>query len=321
MLQQVGIVVINWNGAAQTRRCLGSLLALDHTSYRIAVIDNGSTDGSADELDREFSQLEIVRTGRNLGYAGACNVGMRWAREAGVRYVWMLNNDTLADPSALTELVRTAETVNGPAIVAPEILVGGGEGRIWSAGGLLKWPWLNREHIGLGLPAGSFDRAREVQWASGCSLFLSQESAAIAGPMDERYFLYLEDVDWCLTAGKRGVRTYFAPRARIWHAVSESTKRLDPRIARYYACRNYFMLAFRHGGVVGRAWAAGRLALTLAKTCVRSAVSRRHRHDSYYHAQTRALLDVLRRRGGPAPYSHDPVDVAAQRSLETVFAQ
>lgn len=316
----VGVVVINWNGAAQSRLCLRSLLAVAYPAVRILLIDNGSADGSGATLAREFPAVEVLALPENRGYAGACNAGIGWARRSGMRYVWLLNNDTAVEAGALSALVSAAERTGAPAILAPTILTGGEAERIWSAGGVVRWPWLEREHIAAGAPAGAGPAAGPVAWASGCSLFFPLDVADRVGPMDERYFLYLEDVDWCLTARRRGISVWLVPEARVWHAVSRSTRSLDPRVLRYYACRNYFLLAARHCGPVGRAWVAGRLVVTLAKIGLRSALFPSYRRDSYYHAQTRGLLDFLRGRHGIAPYPHRPLPAAPEHHSERVTA-
>lgn len=312
----VAVVVVNWNGAETTGRCLHSLLALRGPLPRVIVVDNGSTDGSPGLLAREFPQVEVAALPANLGYAAACNVGIERARRADVRYVWLLNNDTVIEPDALAALVAAAERRHAPAIFAPKILTGGASERIWSAGGALRWPWLERVMLGRDAPADACAEPRELAWATGCSLFVPIEVCEMAGPMDERYFLYLEDVDWCLTARRHGVPVWFVPDARISHVVSGSVRTLDPKILRYYDCRNYFLFVFRHAGAVGRTWALLRLLVTFAKTGVRVLVSPSCRHDAYYHAQTRALWDVVRRRSGKAPYADTPIAACAVEPVE-----
>jgi len=305
MSESVGIVVVNWNGIVETRRCVRSLLRLRGASVRIVVVDNASTDGSASALRAEFPDVAVVELPANLGYAAAANAGIRWARDNALTYVWLLNNDTLVDPGALEAFVAAARRIGGACILAPRIVTGEEGADTWSAGGSLRWPWMERVQRGVDVRAEPCGEMERVDWASGCSLFFPLSTVDQTGPLDERYFLYLEDVDWCRTARRHGVGTWYVPEARVWHAVSRSVGAVDGRILRYYACRNYYMLVFRHGGLIGRAWAAGRLAITLAKVGVRLAISPAARRDQEYAAQTRALLDVLRRRVGRAPYAHE----------------
>ena len=304
--ERVGIIVVNWNGEERTAACLRSLLALDDIGdARITVVDNGSVDGSGERLRHAFPQVDILMLPKNRGYAGACNAGAAAARRNGARYVWLLNNDTEVDRHSLRALRRAAsERAGRLAIFAPKIL--DPDGRIWSAGGTLRWPRLERGMRGQGAPAASHAEPCEVPWASGCSLFAPIEVFDAVGPFDERYFMYMEDVDWCLAARRCAIPIIFVPDARILHGVSSSVRALNPSILRYYECRNYLLLAWRHGGRAGRVWATGRVAITLAKTAVRVAASPRCRHDTYYHAQTRALRDAMRGRWGRAPYDDTP---------------
>ncbi len=309
--ETVEIVVVNWNGLQQSRRCLRSLAALDYPRFHITLVDNGSTDGSPEALRTEFPEVAVLALGENTGYAGACNAGIEEARRRRARYAWLLNNDTVADSGALRALVSTAEAIGTPAILAPKILAGEEGERIWSAGGVLRWPWLEREMRGAGAPPDDFAVPADVAWATGCSLFFPVDVVDLVGPLNEDYFLYLEDVDWCLTARGRGVPVRYVPQARIRHDVSRSARCLDPRILRYYDSRNYLVFAARHCGPVGRAWVSLRLLITFAKIGLRIAFFPTYRHDSYYHAQTRGLVDFLRRRYGPAPYPHVPPAIRA----------
>ena len=304
----VGVVVVNWNGVTQSRRCLTSLRDLDYPNVRVCLVDNGSTDGSAAQLEREFPEVAVVRLPSNVGYAGGCNAGIAWAKKSGAPYVWLLNNDTTVDPQSLRALTNRADELHSlgvAAILAPKILLASSPTTIWFAGGSLRWPWLERDHIGMGEEDSRHNTPREMEWASGCALFFHTSVADAVGPLDERYFLYLEDVDWCLRARRRGIAIWFVPEARLWHNVSQSTKQVDSRDLQYYFVRNYYILAFDHCGPIGRVWASLRLAVTLAKSTIRGLLFPSYRRDSHYQAQTRALMDFMGHRYGQAPYSND----------------
>jgi GT2 family glycosyltransferase len=314
----VGIVVVNWNGGSRTAQCVRSLMALHYDPLRICIVDNDSTDDSIDQLVRQFPNVEIVRLGENRGFAGGCNAGMEWAIHIGADYVWLLNNDTTVDPAALSALVQMARSLGRDAILAPLVLHSLEPERVWSAGGRVRWPWLERAHIGIGDSQSAHQVPARVDWVSGCSVFFAARVAEIVGPFDERYFLYLEDVEWCLRARNRGVECWFTPGARVWHDVSDTVGRLDSRILRYYVNRNYMLLASTHGGPIGRAWALGRLLITLGKSGVRLALFPSYRRDPYYRAQVDGLLDFLRRRSGKAAYHDEPPAAAQSREGHAV---
>lgn len=268
-------------------------------------MDNGSDAGFAAPLASEFPEVEVLSLPDNLGYAGGCNAGIVWARRTGAEYVLLLNDDATIAADALTALATRAAVEESPVLVAPKIMNSRRDDTIWSAGGYIRRPWLKADHFGEGQPADSHNEPREVEWASGCALFFPLALVDAIGPMDDRYFLYLEDVEWCLRAHARGFRVLYEPTAVVRHEVSAATGQLDTRIKRYYSYRNYYLLAFQHSGVFGRAWFACHFGITFGKVGLRWLTSSYYRNDPWYHARTRAMFDVLRRRWGKAPYGDD----------------
>ena len=201
-------------------------------------------------------------------------------------------------------------TILAPLIVRPD-------GLVWSAGGALRWPWVAGTHIGIGNDPTEFTQPRQVAWASGCALFAPMRCFDATGGLDERYFLYLEDIDWCLAAKKHGYTTWCVPQSRVLHAVTKTVSSMDPRISRYYAYRNFYLVGMRHAPVRWRAWLAGHFAVSLAKVLARNALFPAYRRDSYYNARTRGLLDFMRGRTGKAPYAHriEPVRAPAMSEV------
>jgi GT2 family glycosyltransferase len=308
---RVAVVVVTWNGAEASRRCLRSLRKLDYQTYRVCLIDNGSQPGFAGPLRAEFPEVEIISLPENLGYAGGCNAGIDWAREHSAEYVLLLNDDTTVHPGLVRALLRRAKAVELPAIIAPKILMAHRPGITWSAGGFIRRPWFKADHLGEGEPAAANSEACEVEWASGCALFFPLSLAGTIGPLDERFFLYLEDAEWCLRARRRGFPVWYEPAAEVWHEVSAVAGRLDTRIKRYYSYRNHYLLAFSHTGLTGRMWFGFHYVVTLAKCGLRWLLFPAYRRNSWYHARTRALLDVARQRWGKAPYDDQLPEPAA----------
>jgi GT2 family glycosyltransferase len=305
MSAPVSAVVINWNGLDDSKACLRSLLDNSYDALSVIVIDNGSNRDEAALLKAEFPASDAVRLPDNLGYAAACNVGLERAFAAGARYACILNNDTTVSDGFFEALTLASARTGDRAIVAPMIL--DPSGRVWSAGGTLHWPNLAGEHIGLHDVPAHYEGEKTVDWASGCALLISEFAFRRSGPMDERFFLYLEDIDWCLQAQDRGLSIVYAGGARLTHGINRSVRAIDRRLPRYYAYRNFYLLGFRHGNRFWQAWLACHLAFTLSKCGLRNLLFDRYRRDGVYNARTRALLDVVRRRFGKAPYSHEPL--------------
>lgn len=215
----VYVIILNWNGKDDTFECLRSLQQLDYPNFEILVVDNGSTDGSEDLLRASFPSAHVIQTGRNLGYAGGNNIGIRFALSHGADYVWLLNNDTTVAPDALTPLVETAESDPTIAFVGSKIYFYDKPEVIWCAGGIIDLAAGGRTDV-IGMSQedrGQFDKVSDVDYVAGCSLLASRAAIDAIGFIPEEYFLYFEETDWNLAAQKKGYRTVMAPASRVWH--------------------------------------------------------------------------------------------------------
>ena len=250
---RVAVVLVNWNGAADT---LATLSSLDHAigaeSLRVIVVDNGSTDDSVERLRRERPGLDIVETGQNLGFAGGNEVGIRKALESPeVGWVLLLNTDVDVDPGFLAPLVRACEDPEvggaGPKIFyydAPDVL--------WAAGGRLRI----RETVAVELGRGKKDgprwsRARDVTYLTTCCLMIPRDVLERVGPLDPAYFINVDDADWCRRALDAGYRLRYAPESRIWHKVASSTAGSYTPLKTFHTGRSNAVWVRRHGGRFG----------------------------------------------------------------------
>ncbi|HEY6425739.1 MAG TPA: glycosyltransferase family 2 protein [Acidimicrobiales bacterium] len=292
------VIVVNWNDTSASIRALRSARAKSQL-LRI-LVDNGSATDPRPEVLARCPGSVVERLPANRGYAAACNRGIEIAATRGASHVLIMNNDAELARDALDELMAADTEIPG-RVLAPLIVYSDAPDRIWSAGGYVEPPYLRNHHIGLGESLESHRTRKRVQWATGCSLWFSVDIWRRLGPLDEAFFLYLEDVDWCLRAAEAGVETWFVPEAVVRHDVSRTTGGLSPVVLRYYAYRNHFRLAFRHARGVGRLVIAFELVWTAIKIGLRSFGSSSYRHDPWYHARTRALRDFLLGHWGPAP--------------------
>jgi GT2 family glycosyltransferase len=197
------------------------------------VIDNGSSDGSEEFLRRNLKEVEIIQSGANLGFAGGCNVGVRYALEQGADYVWLLNNDAVADPDALTMLVEALEGKSTAGIAGSKIYYHDNPRRIWFAGGIWEKGRLRMRQRGANLlDKGEYDRTCEIGAVSGCSMLVRSSAIRKVGLMDENYFLYWEDTGWCARAQEKGYSVLFVPTSHVRHKVSSST--VSSSFSQYY---------------------------------------------------------------------------------------
>jgi GT2 family glycosyltransferase len=218
----VAIIVLNWNGLADTVECLESLLRLEGPPPVIYVVDNGSTDGSVDALRRQYGErMVLIANERNLLYAGGNNVGIQRALADGCTHLLLLNNDTVVDGGMLRELLA-ASAVWGDAVLCPKIYYArdGGK-RLWYAGGWVNLARARSAHRGIREEDhGQYDRMEETGWATGCALFGTRRVFETVGLLDESFQLYSEDLDYCLRARAAGFPSVYVPAAKVWHKVS-----------------------------------------------------------------------------------------------------
>ena len=223
-MKRLSIVVLNWNGLEDTRALLATLercrLPADW-SAQVMVVDNGSSDGSAERIAREFPAVDVLALPENLRFAGGNNQGVRRALAAGASAVMLLNNDTEADPGLLERLLLALEQHPEAAAAAPLIYFGAPSRRVWYAGGRCTPALGLTAHRGLrALDRGQYRSIERTGYLTGCCLLARREAWERVGLLDERYHIYAEDADWSLRARRAGWTLLFVPTARLWHKVS-----------------------------------------------------------------------------------------------------
>jgi len=246
---RVAIVVLNWNGREVLEDCVRSIYALSYAPLEVVVVDNGSTDGSAEMVRNRFPDCVVIQNETNLGFAKGNNQGIELALDRGNDYVMALNNDTLLDPESLTLLVQRAESDPQIAAVSPKIYFEDPSDRLWFAGGTFSY-WKGRNgHVGYrqkDCPA--WNVPREAQFISGCVLLASRRAWRKIGCFDESLFVYSEDVDWSLRAQKSGFKLFYEPRAVVWHRESFSILRNKWQANyMYYNTRNPMVVMWKQG--------------------------------------------------------------------------
>ena len=220
----VYIIVLNWNGRDDTMACLNSLQRIDYENYAVVLVDNASHDGTVEAVKKCFPSVKIIINKRNLRFAGGNNVGIEYALKQNADYVLLLNNDTEVKPDFLSELVRFAEADKIIGMVAPKIYYYDIPKMIWFAGGKIEfWKgWVS--HVGIReIDNGQRDEAKDMDYLTGCCLLIRRELIEKVGKLDEKYFIYGEDADWCVRTSRAGFRLVYVPSSVIWHKVSSSS--------------------------------------------------------------------------------------------------
>ncbi len=241
----VGIVVLNWNSPADTLKCLDSIMSMTYPAFSATILDNGSTDDSIEQISKRFPGVQILPMGANFGYAAGNNIGINLALKRGDRYVWLLNDDVTVSPDCLSELVKVALSDPRIGFLGPVVFMREEPSRILSAGGILDNGWRAR-HLGIGkLHANGFGPYVDVDYLSGCALLISREAIQTIGLLDESFFAYHEDVEWCYRGKRAGFRITCVFGATAWHPDTRHRDENSPLVT-YYTTRNSLLFAHKY---------------------------------------------------------------------------
>jgi GT2 family glycosyltransferase len=223
-------------------RCLESLHGIE-----TICVDNGSTDGTPDAVAAEHPEVEVIRTGRNLGYAAGNNVGIRRALERGADWVLLLNQDVVVEPGIAEALAEAARARQDAGVLACKVLFAHDPERIEYAGaGFNALLGYSGRQTGYGELDRGGDGLRDVGRATGAAMAVSRRAIEAAGLLDEDLYMYVEDVDWCLRIRAAGAAVVFVPDARVRHSGGSDGRfgRTSPTTF-YYVARNTLAVAER----------------------------------------------------------------------------
>ncbi|KKQ83490.1 MAG: Glycosyl transferase family 2, partial [Candidatus Woesebacteria bacterium GW2011_GWA1_38_8] len=200
----------------------------------------------------------LLKTGKNLGFTGGNNVGIRYALDHEADFVWLLNNDTFVDRNVLAFVSAFRDPTVG--ICGSKIYFAPGRefhydryeekdrGKVlWYAGGLVDWDNMYASHRGVDeVDHGQYDKSVETPFITGCSMMIRREVIDRIGFLDDKYYLYLEDLDFCLRAKKAGFKLLYVPSSILWHVNAGSSARPGNPLHEYYLTRNRLLLGFRY---------------------------------------------------------------------------
>jgi GT2 family glycosyltransferase len=243
----VTIIIVAWNQLEKTLACLETVAALDYPNFRVLLVDNGSQPPLAEAVAARFPTVETSRLPDNLGFAGGYNAGLRQAMAGNSQYFLLLNNDTLVEPDALTHLVAEIESAADVGLATAKIYYAAQPDRIWTVGANLN-VFLDLKDGGREqIDAGQWATPRDVDFAPFCAILIRREVIAAVGLLDEAFFLYYEDMDYCRRARAAGWRIRLAPDAHVRHDVSASSGGRDSPMERYYMAESGGRYFRKHG--------------------------------------------------------------------------
>lgn len=250
-MEQICVVLVNYNGKEYNDKCIDSILnSTIADKIQIVVVDNASSDGSAESLYEKWGgdhRVHIIELDENVGFAKANNVGIRWAMKNRIAHYLLLNNDTEVEPDAIERMWRCHEEY--ACIVTPKILYADKRNVLWCAGGKFSPIIMKPVQIGENQEnSEKYNGDYECDFANGCAVFLDEQILKKTGLLDESFFLYYEDTEFSMRARKCGVGIRYCAGAIVYHKVNGSTKGNQSYRNVYYITRNWLIYAKKHLG-------------------------------------------------------------------------
>ncbi len=238
---KIAILIVNFNNYQDTFNCLSSLKILKSVDYHLhtILVDNASTDGSFQKIKRQFPRLEYISSPHNLGFAGGNNLGINLALKQGYNYIMLLNNDTIvSDPNFITKLL-----VSRLDIAAPVLKFKRDKKTVYDFGGRVDRFLGRNTHFEYCTFPTHFPSA---DYYSGTCLLINRRVFKRIGLLNERYFMYFEDVDFCLKAGHSGLQLGLVPQAILTHKLSATTSKLGNKYKLKLLATSHRMFVISH---------------------------------------------------------------------------
>ncbi len=266
-MDKAAIVIIHYNGEADTRECINSIL-INHKKggkFYTIVVDNSAANKASfvSDLKKDYPDLVIIENKINTGFAGGNNIGIRKALDLGCKYILLLNNDTIVSLEMLDKLLAFAQSDDQIGLVSPKIYFAKGyeyhkdrykneeKGRvIWYAGGILDRQNIYASHRGVDeVDHGQYDQTAETDFSVGCCMFINKKTIEQVGLFDERYFLYYEDIDYSERVKRKGMKIIYYPGTFLWHKNASSSGKPGSKLHIYFQNRNRLYFGFKYASL------------------------------------------------------------------------
>jgi GT2 family glycosyltransferase len=263
---KVAVIIVHFLDQKLTQRCLESIshLKLKNIELQVHLVNNNPLENLTglkrkSQKPEGFKKIGWLATGVNLGFTGGYNFGIKAALRDDPDWVLLLNNDTVLDKNLIVNLIKAVKKNPQAGIMAPKILFSPGyeyhqdryqpsqRGKvIWFAGGVIDWHNVLASHRGVDeVDQGQYDQTMETDFVSGCAMMIKVDLIKNVGFLDDRYFLYLEDLEYCQRAKKAGYEVIYYPRAKLWHANAGSSE-VGGSLHDYYFTRNRLLFGLQY---------------------------------------------------------------------------
>lgn len=242
-MENIAIILLNYNNYYDTFECIKSIYANQYTALKIFLVDNCSTDDSYLQLKQlqKIYDFELLKSDKNGGFSYGNNLGIRQALKEKFDYVLLLNNDTLVENLNFEKLLLPFKLNDKIMVTTAKILYNDNKELIWYDGGKINKLFAKVTHINYRKKNNSINTSRYVDFANGCLMCIKSELFSIIGLLNEDYFLYEEDTDFCYKIKKAKKKIYYLSTTFIYHKVNSTTKKTNNDNYQYYSVRNKFL--------------------------------------------------------------------------------
>lgn len=244
MINKIWVVIPTYNRADDLIACLDSLSTAKIMKEQIIVVDNHSNDDTIDKLKRNHPEVHLIPLPENLGASRASNIGFEHAQKNNAEFILRLDSDTIVDQNFINPLLTRAEENPEVGILSPKIYYDDPSDEIWFAGAN-QHPW----HFGTieghrhEKDAPGNAHVREVDYVWGAAMLIKREVLQKTGGFDTDFFVYYEEVDFCLRVKEFGYKLLFVPNSHVWHKVGSSA---NNAWTAYHWNRNKMLLYRKH---------------------------------------------------------------------------
>lgn len=238
------VIILNYNETEETLRCIQCVKETDYVNFKILIVDNNSQDNLEIKIKERFPDVEFIQTGKNLGYAGGNNIGIKYAIEHNAEYICLLNNDIDISPDCFNELIYALGNpkvgISGPAILFwdSDVIHSTGLNICFYKGSAKAINYNKLKNM-------VYEHIVECDYLEGACLMFNSKLIYKIGYFPEVYFLYFEETEWCVKAKKANYKVVCVPKAIVHHKGSESVDKITG-LKMYFQDRNRILFERRN---------------------------------------------------------------------------
>lgn len=243
-LNDIAVVIVNYNKCELLLKCLEHVNLFENVPETIIVVDNNSCDNSVAAVKEKYRNVILIENKSNIGGAAGFNCGIKRALETECEYVYLMDNDVEPERNALEELLKALRLYENAAAAGSKGFYCFDRSVIWQAGCMFSWLLQVKIHRENGRKdSEKHNRIESVDYMPAFSLLVRRSAICDVGLMDERFYIYMDDADWCFRMRENNWKILYVPSSKVYHHVSAE---IPSPFSIYYSTRNFLLLFKKH---------------------------------------------------------------------------